>query len=297
MTASPACAPDATDRGGKPAKTAGAGSGYWLVTVLSLAAIWLLREADWYSPGSDVGYYTGLAGSIAMLVLLLYPVRKRVRFMHDWLPLKYWFRAHMFLGVTGPLLVVFHSKLHIGSLNAAIAFFSMFAVFLSGLVGRFVYVKIHHGLYGRRTSREDLKAALGLSAQDVQSQLHFVPAVEARLQKFEADILGTRRGWLGRMMLFFTIGPRAAWVAYRVGKALREASKHDVQAAGSDRARLREAAASSKTTIRAYLRAIKAEAQFAAYERLFSLWHVLHVPLVFMLLFTAIVHVLAVHMY
>ena len=38
-------------------------------------------------------------------------------------------------------------------------------------------------------------------------------------------------------------------------------------------------------------------ATFQAYERLFSLWHVLHLPLFFMLIIAGIVHVIAVHVY
>ena len=38
-------------------------------------------------------------------------------------------------------------------------------------------------------------------------------------------------------------------------------------------------------------------AQFRGAERLFALWHVLHLPLVVILVITALVHVLAVHMY
>ena len=38
-------------------------------------------------------------------------------------------------------------------------------------------------------------------------------------------------------------------------------------------------------------------AEFQAYERLFSLWHALHLPLIFMLLVAAVVHIVAVHVY
>jgi hypothetical protein len=49
--------------------------------------------------------------------------------------------------------------------------------------------------------------------------------------------------------------------------------------------------------LREYLRELQDVAQFRSYERLFSLWHVLHVPFVIMLAFSAVVHVIAVHMY
>jgi hypothetical protein len=37
--------------------------------------------------------------------------------------------------------------------------------------------------------------------------------------------------------------------------------------------------------------------EFRTYERLFSLWHILHLPLFFMLLAAGIVHVIAVNVY
>ena len=36
------------------------------------------------SAGSEAGYWVGVAGGVAMLALLLYPLRKRVRWMRDW---------------------------------------------------------------------------------------------------------------------------------------------------------------------------------------------------------------------
>jgi hypothetical protein len=38
-------------------------------------------------------------------------------------------------------------------------------------------------------------------------------------------------------------------------------------------------------------------AHFTLYERMFSFWHVLHFPLFLMMVISALVHVLAVHMY
>ena len=46
-----------------------------------------------------------------------------------------------------------------------------------------------------------------------------------------------------------------------------------------------------------HIDAVKRVAQFAAYTRIFSLWHVLHVPFVFMMVICAVAHVVAVHAY
>jgi hypothetical protein len=45
------------------------------------------------------------------------------------------------------------------------------------------------------------------------------------------------------------------------------------------------------------LRQIRRVAELGSYERLFSLWHVFHLPFFYILVVTALVHVLAVHMY
>jgi hypothetical protein len=46
-----------------------------------------------------------------------------------------------------------------------------------------------------------------------------------------------------------------------------------------------------------FFEAVNKAAAFAFYERLFALWHVLHVPFFILLVLTAIVHVFAVHLY
>jgi hypothetical protein len=46
-----------------------------------------------------------------------------------------------------------------------------------------------------------------------------------------------------------------------------------------------------------YLYGVERAAQFKVFERIFALWHVIHIPLVYMLVATAIWHVVAVHMY
>jgi hypothetical protein len=46
-----------------------------------------------------------------------------------------------------------------------------------------------------------------------------------------------------------------------------------------------------------YLQAVRDAAQFNTYERLFSWWHIFHIPLVYMMVFSAFYHVYAVHAY
>jgi hypothetical protein len=53
----------------------------------------------------------------------------------------------------------------------------------------------------------------------------------------------------------------------------------------------------AKKMVDRYLNSVVRIAQFEAYTFLFSLWHVAHVPFVYVLILTALVHVYAVHAY
>jgi hypothetical protein len=53
----------------------------------------------------------------------------------------------------------------------------------------------------------------------------------------------------------------------------------------------------ARTLVNHYLNSVMRVAQFSAYSFLFSLWHVAHIPFVYVLVLTALVHVYAVHAY
>ena len=269
----------------------------WVLAIVLAGGAWLAGRAELYTPGSDLGYNLGLVGSIFMLLLLLYPLRKRARFLQRAGELRNWFKVHMFLGIAGPVLILYHSTLRVASLNAAVAFYSMLIVAGSGIIGRFIYTKIHHGLYGRQSTLRERQEHLGLQGESLKSKFHFVPSVEQRLKDLEAYAADqTRLGLLG-VRRFVALTVRTRYVYWRsmqeVGRALTRAAKERGWARGERSHRIRVA----RRILKGYMHELKEVAQFRTYERLFSLWHVLHVPFVFMLLFSAIVHVVYVHMY
>ena len=117
---------------------------------------WYNSEEGHLTPGTGVGYWLGIAGASAMLLLLLYPLRKRVKGLRGLGSVGGWFRLHMVLGIVGPALILFHSNFKLGALNSNVALFAMLIVAASGLIGRYLYGRIHLGLYGRRAEIEEL---------------------------------------------------------------------------------------------------------------------------------------------
>ena len=115
------------------------------------------RGEEYFTAESGTGYYLGIVGGAFMLLLLLYPLRKTKRFMRGLGPIKYWFRAHMILGILGPVLVLYHANFQLGSMNSRVVLLLAFSSPGSGLFGRYFYTKVHYGLYGRKAGLLELK--------------------------------------------------------------------------------------------------------------------------------------------
>lgn len=266
------------------------------VTVL-VGCAWAIGRWGGFTAGSAMGYNLGLAGGIMMLLLFSYPLRKHFRFMHGFGPARYWFAVHMTLGILGPLFILAHSRFHVGSINAGIALASMSLVALSGIIGRFIYTRIHHGLYGHRANLKELQEQAGLNSKAVQSKLAFAPSVENALASFEADLTRPHRNPLRSTWNFVTLWMRRRVVLAQCVRELNQFYKTHARQHGWDRIKYQRRLKSARKLVAAYLMSVQQVAQFNTYERLFSLWHVLHVPFVYMLVLSAIAHVVAVHMY
>lgn len=269
---------------------------YLLLALLVLGA-WLFTRLGYFEAGDDVGYWLGVAGGTMMLLLFSYPLRKYVRFTHRWGKVKWWFLVHMVLGIGGPLLILLHSTFHLKSLNATVALVSMLIVAGSGVAGRFLYVRIHRGLHGEKINLMELQAQAGLAEGELKSRLRFAPEVAERLLAFEAKALsgGNRWGDVFSHAVLLPIHQRLIFTELTIDlrRRLRIIAK-ERRWSGSQYRRRRHHVVS---LIRQYLTSVVRVAQFSAYERLFALWHVLHVPFVYLLIVTACFHVFAVHAY
>ncbi len=271
----------------------------WLVLAATLLAgtLWTAAPRLDYTPGSSLGYDLGLAGGVAMLLTLLYPLSKRIRVMCAWIQLKHWFHAHMLLGIFGPILILLHSKLSLQSINGTLAFCSMWMVFLSGITGRYLHTKIHRNLAGKRRLLEDLDHQIGISAEGVRSKFRFAPRVTQRLECFRSLMPTQERGPLRNFGRFLALPFRLQWTYARASAELRRAIRKRARERMWTREKARHRLSYGKKMIRTYLEAVRSVARIDGYERLFSLWHFVHVPLLFWLAITGVIHVLAVHMY
>lgn len=253
---------------------------------VALLAGWHAHETLDIRPEAGLGYALGVAGLAAMTALLGYSARKRARWLRAAGPLPRWFQTHMLLGVIGPTLICFHADFEIGSTNAAVAFGAMVLVATSGFLGRFVYTRVHLGLYGRRESLREVERNADASRRALDVLLATHPRLAARLQSFEASALDGSTVGIRRLL---AIGARA--------RATRRALRRELRAEGAKVLRSAAGARTLEEALQAHVAAVWRLVEFSFYERVLSLWHAIHLPLCVLLFGAAAIHVIAVHLY
>lgn len=251
---------------------------------LAIAWGWIHRGDASVDPEHGLGYALGIIGGSMMLLLLAYPLRKRAR-PASRAPgtVGFWFRLHMLLGLAGPLAIMYHSRFSWGSLNSAVALGAMIIVASSGLIGRFLYSRVHRGYSDRklelRSLKEDMDALL------LKFEHRGVPREEilARLAPFEQRAVTAGKDFWSSAKAVVGLGFSSRRAQRELGRSL------EVQSI--------RASENVRQVARDYFETVRRAAEFAFYDRLLRLWHLLHLPLFFLLVAAAILHVVAVHMY
>jgi len=264
---------------------------------LLLFLAWLVSTGELFKSGDDFGYNLGLVGGLLMLSLLIYPLRKRVRFMSRWGSMQAWFRYHQIAGILGPMMVLFHSTFRIGSMNGRVALYAMLLVALSGVIGRFLYRHIHKGMYGQQLTMRDAEEDLKASAEDVRSIFAEYPKIQEKLTAFRTYAFAHEPSLRKRIVRFTTLKSRGHKLSLVIRDGIKKSlnkAKHENRMSRRERI-ITYQLAKQKTDI--FVDAVCEAAQLTSWERMFALWHVLHVPFLYLLVVSGIVHVVAVHMY
>jgi hypothetical protein len=273
--------------------------GTFLFTLAIVALLifgWENRANSYLSATDGWGYALGIIGGTLMALLLLYPVRKRARFMQRWGPIKFWFSTHMIFGVVGPVLILYHSNLHLGSTNSNVAMYCMLLVAGSGLIGRFLYTRIHFGLYGHKATLEELRKDLHVTRGNLGALAKLSPRIIEQMKSYERLML-RKRMYLLHLVMLPAIYLRARVLMWRLKRTLKTELRILAKKNKWNRRMLHDFIGETLYLLREYFLCVRKTGQLTLYARLFSLWHILHFPLFVMLVISGIVHVIAVHAY
>lgn len=266
----------------------------WLALV---AWGWSVRDQDYMSASSGLGYTLGLAGGCMILLLLTYSLRKRWPRLRNLFHLRYWFRIHMMLGVLAPTAILFHARFSLGSaVNSTVALVCLMTVAASGLIGRFLYNRVHAGVYGEKIKlgqvRRDFltlhQALLDLAVTDKQKE-----RAEKIFDALEELMVGQETATFRALI-------RNRRRARAIAKALRGLVKtledyHNEHPEAHEE--LRKTRADIHNCADIMLAILDKLPGLHLFERLFALWHVVHLPIFGLMAITVITHVIVVHMY
>lgn len=266
---------------------------FLLVIWLTVAILAVQLGADYYrmpiaerpftdahellKPSGLVGHGYGIAGMLMMLIgVMLYSARKRISFLANAGGLGKWLQFHIFLCTLGPFLVLLHTTFKFGGI-VSIAFWSMAVVVTSGVFGRYVFSRIPKAMDGSFRGLQEIVA----QGRELEAEIRATGAVPEN--QLEAVLAGpslrSPQGTIDALAL-----------AVRGDLATR------VHLARSRRTLSRASVAPDvKRRVLGLLRSRLALEQqsrlLLPFQRLFSYWHILHLPLAIVLLIVTVVHV------
>ncbi|MEM7218023.1 MAG: hypothetical protein AAF515_06630 [Pseudomonadota bacterium] len=268
----------------------------YLVGLLAVLAIaWRYRELALWDAESLLGYALGLGAALCVVLLLVYPLRKRMRWLARLGPTPKWFRAHMLFGVTAPALALLHCNFTLGSFNSRLALLSVLLVAGSGLVGRVLYRGVNQQLRDKRAELRRLRDALAKSGAG--RSVSFLRELGDQLRGVDERLLGKHSSLSASVRCLFELPRRLPQERKALlDEAWRLLNERDRKQRFAGRHK-RAVFQSLEDYIDAHCLRLAALVRAQLFERLFALWHVIHLPFFVLLVLTLIVHVLAVQLY
>ncbi len=272
---------------------------FYVVVSFIIYAGWRFREYELITAERGTGYYFGIIGVVLMLLLAVYPLRKRISMLSFLGDNMLWFRLHMGLGIVGPVIILFHANFDSGSLNSYIALFSMIIVALSGIVGRYIYVRFHYGLTEQIVDLTELCDNLEQEKEELSINQLFsdLPEAKKELFDFAEKTLKPPCSFVNSIEQIASARWQSQFIHRKMKRIIR-AYLHDLADAHElSFARKKQIQRQFKNRIRRFFTIAFRVTRFNFYERSFALWHVLHIPLVFLMIVVVVVHVIAVHLF
>ncbi|WP_455220294.1 hypothetical protein [Kaarinaea lacus] len=237
-------------------------------------------------------YNTGLAGGILMLLALTYSLRKRLAIFRNAGKVEAWYYMHLFAGVSGPLLIIFHSTFAIKSINSLIAIVVMVLIVCSGALGRFLFTRLSFIMHSKleRISREEAQLFDTLVKYD--SEL-----IRKHLSRLTLSCLTQPKTIFHIPYAYFLVRAQAAACYVAVGDQIARVLIEVAKRSRWDEQTLLVTIHSEKYYLRQYINTLMDVSIVRSCEQLLSKWRWFHAPLMYLLLLCAVAHVWVVHAY
>ena len=230
-------------------------------------------------PSGFIGHGVGILGSFMMIIgVAVYMVRKRIRIFFKFGYLKNWLEFHIFLCSLGPVLVLYHTAFKFGGI-VAVSFWSMVAVVLSGVVGRFLYVQIPHTIQGQEISLKELNQMNENLTVHLRNDLKVSEKLLMRFKEFSSSEKYKRIKLTDSFVFLIK--------DYLRIRVLLKELKNELKKSSLSRKQYSEIIKTSKSK----LIISKRIGMLRTMQKFFKYWHIVHLPFAITMFIIMFIHV------
>lgn len=225
-----------------------------------------------FKPSGPIGHGLGIAGSLFMFIGVgSYMLRKNWRRISHLGQLRYWLEFHIFMCTLGPILVLFHTAFKFGGI-VSISFWSMVAVFLSGIIGRYIYIQIPRTIEGRELSLSEIRNTKTDTISVIKEKFGISDNILADINKVTTSINTNSKGI--SLYIFENI-------------AISKRLKRILATTNLVKKQRRQILVLVKNEVKLNRRI----ARLNLMKNLFKYWHVAHLPFALVMLVILLIHV------
>jgi hypothetical protein len=234
-------------------------------------------------PSGVVGQSAGLVALAIFVFLWLYPLRKKFKALAFTGSIARWLDVHILAAIGLPLLLAIHAGWRFDGI-VGLGYDAMLVVCASGVVGRYLYVRIPRSRSGVASTREEVAVERRTLITDIAADTGLDPFVVERTLSVSTGSSAT--GVLGTLAHLVS-DDLTRW---RLTRALRRRLAATSGGKALDKATIDRVVglASREVSLAQQLRMLDAT------QRLFGYWHVAHRPFAVTALVAVVIHVAVV---
>ena len=231
-------------------------------------------------PSGVVGHGLGIIGSLMMIFgVASYMLRKRKPKLFGFGYLKHWLEFHIFLCTVGPVLILYHTAFKFGGI-VSVSFWSMTAVVLSGVVGRFIYIQIPRSIQGNELEIEDINTISTNLTSKLKSEFGINGKFSERLEtiSFAHDY---KNASLGRsFMLIFKNYFSSLFILRKIYKEINNMNL------------TKGKAKRVKNLVKSKIVLSRRIGMLRTMQKFFKYWHIIHLPFAIVMFVIMFIHVI-----
>ncbi len=230
-------------------------------------------------PSGAIGHGIGIIGSLMMIIgVAIYMIRKRMRKLFNWGILKHWLELHIFLCTVGPILVLYHTAFKFGGI-VSLSFWSMVLVVLSGVAGRFIYLRIPRSIQGQELDMKELLEQKEELSNTVRRMLSEDVMAYSHYQAFTSPERYKNLNLFNAVILYF----KDIFGIRKLTRSLHKRIKH-LDLIRADKHAVFEAAKEEIILARRI-------GLLRTFQKLFHYWHIAHLPFAIAMFVIMFIHV------